>query len=140
MIVINSKIKIFNNEIKFQAIRSGGPGGQHVNKVSTAVILKYDVSVQSYPEWFLNALKKNLSSSQLADSKVITIKSSKYRSQKRNKEDAINKLTRLFKKSCERVKYRRKTHPSKKSKEKRLLTKRINGEKKSLRKKPNIYD
>ena len=140
MIVINSKIKIFTNEIKFQAIRSGGPGGQHVNKVSTAVILKYDVSVQLYPEWFLNALKKNLSSSQLTNSKVITIKSSKYRSQKRNKEDAINRLTRLFKKSCERVKNRRKTHPPKRSKEKRLLTKRMNGEKKSLRKKPNIYD
>ena len=140
MIVINSQIKISTNRIKFQAIRSGGPGGQHVNKVATAVILKYDVSDQPYPEWFLNALKKNLSSSQLYDNRVITIKSSKYRSQKRNKEDAINRLTKLFKKSCERIKYRRKTHPSKKSKEKRLLTKRINGEKKSLRKKPNIYD
>ena len=140
MIIINSQIKIFTNKIKFQAIRSGGPGGQHVNKVSTAVILKYDVSDQPYPKWFLNALKKNLNSSQISGDKVITIKSSKYRSQKRNKEDAINRLTRLFKKSCERVKYRRKTRPSKKSKEKRLLTKRINGEKKSLRKKPNIYD
>ncbi|MAQ87270.1 MAG: hypothetical protein CMG23_03590 [Candidatus Marinimicrobia bacterium] len=140
MIVINSQIKIFTNEIKFQAIRSGGPGGQHVNKVSTAVILKYDVSNQPYPEWFLNALKKNLNSSQLSNDKVITIKSSQYRSQKRNKEDAINRLTRLFKKSCERIKYRRKTHPTKKSKEKRLLTKKINSEKKSLRKKPNIYD
>mgnify|MGYP001171772283 FL=1 len=140
MIVINSQIKISTNKIKFQAIRSGGPGGQHVNKVSTAVILKYDISDQIYPEWFLNALKKNLKSSQISGDKVITIKSSKYRSQKRNKEDAINRLTRLFRKSCERVKYRRESHPPKRSKEKRLLTKRINSEKKSLRKKPNIYD
>tara|TARA_B100001093_G_scaffold207718_1_gene199630 strand:- start:36 stop:458 length:423 start_codon:yes stop_codon:yes gene_type:complete len=140
MIVINSQISIYTNEIKFQAIRSGGPGGQHVNKVSTAVILKYDVSNRPYPEWFLNALKRNLNNSQLAENKVITIKSSKYRSQKRNKEDAVNRLTRLFKKSCERIKHRRKTHPSKRSKEKRLLAKRINGEKKILRKKPNIYD
>ena len=140
MVVINSQIRIFTNEIKFQAIRSGGPGGQHVNKVSTAVILKYDVSNQQYPRWFLNALRNNLNSSQISENKVITIKSSKYRSQKRNKEEAINRLTRLFKKSCERDKYRRKTHPPKRSKEKRLLTKRINSEKKSLRKKPNIYD
>ena len=140
MIVINEKIKIFENKIKFQAVRSGGPGGQHVNKVSTAVILKYNLTEHEYPDWFLKALKRNISRTQLSNQKVITIRSSKHKSQKRNKEESITKLVEIFKKSCKPSKNRIKTRPSIKSKEKRLLAKKINSKKKDLRKKPNINE
>ena len=140
MIVINEKIKIFENKIKFQAVRSGGPGGQHVNKVSTAIILQYDLTEHEYPDWFLKALKRNTSSTQLSNQKVITIRSSNYRSQKRNKEESINKLVKIFIKSCKPSKNRIKTRPTIRSKEKRLLAKKINSKKKDLRKKPNIDD
>ena len=140
MIVINEKIKIFENKIKFQAVRSGGPGGQHVNKVSTAIILKYDLTEHEYPDWFLKALKRNTSSTQLSNQKVITIRSSNYRSQKRNKEESINKLVEIFIKSCKPSKTRIKTRPTIRSKEKRLLAKKINSKKKDLRKKPNINE
>ena len=140
MIVINEKIKIFENKIKFQAIRSGGPGGQHVNKVSTAIILKYDLTEHEYPDWFLKALKRNTSHTQLSNQKVITIRSSNYRSQKRNKEESINKLIKIFIKSCKPLKTRIKTRPTISSKEKRLLAKKINSKKKNLRKKPNINE
>ena len=140
MIVINEKIKIFENKIKFQAVRSGGPGGQHVNKVSTAIILKYNLTEHEYPDWFLKALKRNTSSTQLSNQKVITIRSSNYRSQKRNKEESINKLVEIFIKSCKPSKNRIKTRPTIKSKEKRLLAKKINSKKKNLRKKPNINE
>ena len=140
MIVINEKIKIFENKIKFQAVRSGGPGGQHVNKVSTAIILKYDLTEHEYPDWFLKALKRNTSSTQLSNQKVITIRSSNYRSQKRNKEESINKLIEIFIKSCKPLKTRIQTRPTIRSKEKRLLAKKINSKKKDLRKKPNINE
>ena len=140
MIVINEKIKIFENKIKFEAVRSGGPGGQHVNKVSTAIILKYDLTEHEYPDWFLKALKRNTSRTQLSNQKVITIKSSNYRSQKRNKKESINKLVKIFIKSGKPSKTRIKTRPTIKSKEKRLLAKKINSKKKDLRKKPNINE
>ena len=140
MIVINEKIKIFENKIKFEAVRSGGPGGQHVNKVSTAIILKYDLTEHEYPDWFLKALKRNTSRIQLSNQKVITIKSSNYRSQKRNKKESINKLVKIFIKSCKPSKTRIKTRPTIRSKEKRLLAKKINSKKKDLRKKPNINE
>ena len=57
MIRIDKGIKLFDKEIEFQATRSNGPGGQNVNKVSTAIILKYNLNVHNYPEWFLNSIK-----------------------------------------------------------------------------------
>jgi len=140
LIIINNEISIFDDKIKFKAIRSTGPGGQHVNKVSTAVILRYEFSKHNYPDWFLEALKINVSQNQLLDNEVITIKSNRFRSQLRNKRDATKRLVELFRKSCIKEKSRKKTHPTKSSKEKRLLKKRIQSKKKNLRKPPNIDD
>jgi len=140
LIIINNEISIFDDKIKFKPIRSTGPGGQHVNKVSTAVILRYDLSKHNYPDWFLEELKINVSQNQLLNNKIITIKSNRYRSQLRNKRDATKRLVELFRKSCIKRKSRKKTHPTKKSKEKRLLSKKIQSKKKNLRKTPNIDD
>ena len=141
MIVINEKISIFDDKIRFKAMRSTGPGGQHVNKVSTAIVLKYDISDHNYPEWFLKNLKRNVSSQQLSNNeKIIIIKSQRFRSQLRNKEEAVRRLKKLFQKSSIKNKTRRMTFPTKISKEKRLSNKKNQSKKKNLRKTPNIDD
>ena len=140
MINIANGIKLFDKKIEYQAIRSNGPGGQHVNKVSTAIILKYNLNVHNYPEWFLNSIKINAKNAQLSSKNIITIKSNKFRSQLKNKRDATNRLISLLKISSKRKKVRRRTTPTKRSIEIRLLRKKINSQKKILRKKPDIND
>ena len=140
MINIADGIKLFDKKIEYQAIRSNGPGGQHVNKVSTAIILKYNLNVHNYPEWFLNSIKINAKNAQLSSKNIITIKSNKFRSQLKNKRDATNRLISLLKISSKRKKVRRRTTPTKRSIEIRLLRKKINSQKKILRKKPDIND
>ena len=140
MINIANGIKLFDKKIEYQAIRSNGPGGQHVNKVSTAIILKYNLNVHNYPEWFLKSIKINANNAQLSSKNIITIKSNKFRSQLKNKRDATERLISLLKSSSKRKKSRKKTLPTKKSIETRLLKKRINSKKKVLRKKPDFDD
>ena len=140
MIEIANGIKLFDEKIEYQAIRSNGPGGQHVNKVSTAIILKYDLNVHNYPEWFLKSIKINANNAQLSNKNIITIKSNRFRSQLKNKRDATNRLISLLKRSSKRKKSRKKTLPTKKSIETRLLRKKINSKKKILRKKPDFDD
>ncbi len=139
--MINEKISIFDDKIRFKAIRSTGPGGQHVNKVSTAIVLKYDISDHNYPEWFIKNLKRNVSSQQLSNNeKIIIIKSQRFRSQLRNKEETVRRLKKIFQKSSIKNKTRRMTFPTRISKEKRLSNKKKQSKKKNLRKTPNIDD
>ena len=140
MIKIGREISIYNEKIKYKAVRSSGPGGQHVNKVSTAIILKYNIYLFKYPDWFIKNLKSNISSSQLSKTGELLIKSKKYKSQHKNKRDALNKLIYIFKKSYQRRKLRLFTDTPKKSKEKRLKNKLIQSTKKKLRKNPNFDD
>ena len=140
MINIANGIKLFDKKIEYQAIRSNGPGGQHVNKVSTAIILKYNLNIHNYPEWFLKSIKINAKNAQLSSKNIITIKSNRFRSQLKNKRDATNRLISLLKISSKRKKVRRRTTPTKRSIEIRLLRKKINSQKKILRKKPDIND
>ena len=140
MIDIANGIKLFDKKIEYQAIRSNGPGGQHVNKVSTAIILKYNLNVHNYPEWFLKSIKINANNAQLSNKNIITIKSNRFRSQLKNKRDATNRLISLLKRSSKRKKSRKRTLPTKKSIETRLLRKKINSKKKILRKKPDFDD
>ena len=140
MIDIANGIKLFDKKIEYQAIRSNGPGGQHVNKVSTAIILKYNLNVHNYPEWFLESIKINANNAQLSNKNIITIKSNRFRSQLKNKREATDRLISLLKRSSKRKKSRKKTLPTKKSIETRLLRKKINSKKKILRKKPDFDD
>lgn len=140
MINIANGIKLFDKKIEYQATRSNGPGGQHVNKVSTAIILKYNLNIHNYPEWFLKSIKLNAKNAQLSSKNIITIKSNRFRSQLKNKRDATNRLISLLKISSKRKKVRKRTIPTKRSIEIRLLRKKINSKKKILRKKPDIND
>ena len=140
MIDIANGIKLFDEKIEYQAIRSNGPGGQNVNKVSTAIILKYNLNIHNYPEWFLKSIKINANNAQLSNKNIITIKSNRFRSQLKNKRDATSRLISLLKRSSKKKKIRKKTLPTKKSIETRLLRKKINSKKKILRKKPDFDD
>ena len=133
MIQASDTISIFENKIIYKAIRSSGPGGQHVNKVSTAVVLQYDVTCHSYPEWFLINLKKN-GGNLVSKNGVLNIKARSHRSQSRNKEDALNRMVCLFKQSAQKPIKRKKTRPPKRVNENRLLNKKKQSQKKQLRK------
>jgi len=139
MIHIKDNIVIFKKSISYRAIRSSGPGGQHVNKVATGIHLQYNIKQHHYPLWFVDSLKK-VSGNLLSDSGDLILKATSYRSQSRNKEDALKRLIELFKKASQVQKRRIKTRPSLSIKRKRLDSKRKRSERKELRKSPKIYD
>ena len=137
MIHITDSITINDDQIDFKAVRSSGPGGQHVNKVSTAILLKYDVLTQNYPSWFLTQLKLN-AGSQFSKNGIIILKAQSYRSQARNKDDALTRLIQLFKKSAIQPIKRMKTIPPKSVNQNRLNLKKLQSKKKNLRKPPKL--
>tara|TARA_B100001250_G_scaffold403967_1_gene419200 strand:+ start:412 stop:831 length:420 start_codon:yes stop_codon:yes gene_type:complete len=139
MIHIKDNIVIFEKSISYRAVRSSGPGGQHVNKVATGIHLQYNIKQHHYPLWFIDKLKK-VSGNLLSGSGDLILKATSYRSQNRNKDDALKRLIKLFKKASEVQKKRIKTRPSLSVKRKRLDSKRKRSEKKELRKSPKAYD
>ena len=140
MIEINKSIKLFDKKVEFQAIRSNGLVGQQVNKVSTTIILKYNLNVRNYPKCFFKSININANNAQLSSKYILTIKSNRFRSQLKNKRDAISRLISLLKISSRRKKVGKRTIPTKRSIETRLLSKKINSKKKILRKRPDIND
>ena len=139
MIYIDDFIQIHVEKINYRAIKSSGPGGQHVNKVSTGIHLKYNINQHSYPKWFLIKIKE-IAGKKLSESGEITIKANSHRSQLRNREDALKRLVKMFKKAVFRPKNRIKTRPSKKINDDRIAYKKRNSEKKKLRRRPDLSD
>ena len=139
MTLISDQISINDQEIQYEAVRSSGPGGQHVNKVSTAVVLKYTVSPQCYPEWFIRRLKE-AAGRQMSKDGVIILKAQNYRSQARNKKTAFDRLVTLFTDTAKRPKPRKKSKVPKRVIKNRLKNKKIRSQKKRLRKSPDRSD
>lgn len=134
-IEISKSISISESEIKITAIRASGPGGQHANKVSTAVQIQFNITASTLPIDVKNRLL-NVSDHRISNEGVITIKSQESRSQIKNKEEAISRLKELIKAQLKPQKKRKRTKPTLSSKLKRLHSKKKRSDTKSNRKKP----
>jgi len=120
-------------DLTFDFIRSAGPGGQNVNKVATAVQLRFDVrGSHTLPEAVKTRLI-HLAGKRITNEGVLVIEARRYRTQDQNREDALARFSVLVRKSFEKPKPRRKTRPSAASKEKRLLSKKKRGDVKRKR-------
>lgn len=124
MIQITPAIEIDEGEIQFEFIRASGPGGQKVNKVATAVQLQFDAANSpSLPDEVRRRLI-HLAGKRMTEDGVLVIHARRFRSQDRNRRDAIDRLIALIRKASIQPKSRLKTRPTKASKERRLEAKR----------------
>jgi len=121
-------MKNIERELQFDYIRASGPGGQNVNKVATAVQLRFDVANSALLTADVKARLIKLAGKRMTDAGVLIIEANRFRTQEKNREDAIERLYELVRKASEKPKLRHKTKPTRASKEERLKEKKKRGE------------
>ena len=132
MIVLSRNVSIPDGELEITAIRAQGAGGQHVNKASTAIHLRFDIRASSLPEYYKEKLLLLNSHLMTADG-IVIIKAQEYRSQDMNREAALARLVALIRQAMVVEKSRRATKPTKGSKIRRVEGKVRKGAIKALR-------
>jgi ribosome-associated protein len=138
MIEVTDALGIDEAELEFRAARASGPGGQHVNKTSTAVELRFDVAASSCLPEDVKARLIKLAGSRMTLEGVLVIFAQTHRSQEMNRQDAVGRLVALIQKAAEAPKPRKRTRPTRASKERRLASKSRRSEVKSMRGKPGF--
>ncbi|MBL7635085.1 alternative ribosome rescue aminoacyl-tRNA hydrolase ArfB [Atlantibacter hermannii] len=132
MIVFSRTVSIPDDEVSFSAIRAQGAGGQHVNKASTAIHLRFDIAASSLPESYKTRLLA-ASHHLITAEGIVIIKAQEYRSQEMNREAALARFIALVRELTAEQKHRKATRPTRASKERRLTSKAQKSTTKALR-------
>lgn len=127
MIYITDKISVSESELQWQFVRAAGPGGQNVNKVSSAVELRFDVAQSENLDDEFKARLRRLAGRRMTDSGVLVIQARRFRSQAMNRDDALHRLVDLLQTAAHVPKSRKATTPSKAAKKRRLEAKKKRG-------------
>jgi ribosome-associated protein len=132
MIEITPSITIDERELTFEYIRASGPGGQNVNKVATAVQMRFDIHASSLPE-DVKVRLSHFAGKRVTSEGILVIEAKRFRTQEQNRFDAMERFVELVKKASAKPKSRRKTKPTAASQEKRLRSKKQRGKIKQAR-------
>lgn len=140
-LTVNERLSIPMSEIRFRFARSGGPGGQNVNKVATKATLLWDLASSAALDESQRArLRDRLPGYTLTAEGVVQVSSSRERDQARNRQDSIDKFCQLLREALKRRKKRRPTKPTRGSIERRIKAKKQRAAKKKQRKAPRLED
>ena len=132
MLEVSQNVSIPDNEIEISAIRAQGSGGRNVNKVSSAIHLRFDINASSLPDFYKQRLLA-LRDKRITKNGVIIIKAQKYRTQEKNRDDALGRLAEIIKGVTAVQKARRPTKPSRSSQKRRMDSKTQRSKIKKLR-------